>query len=105
MWDGLNAVVLVKLHHCCHSDQVLKPARKGIEFQTLKSPTTFLRELLQSHLRVAFFYAKLTCSPYCTSEKSYKFESTFSGVTSFRQRVWPKGQLRSKQGAQSSAGR
>lgn len=104
MWDGLNAVGLVKLHHCCHSDQVLKPARKGTEFQTFKSPTTFLRELLQSHLRVAFFYEKLAISACSTSVSSYSFESTLSGVTSFRQRVWPKGQVRSKQGAQSNGG-
>jgi len=49
--------------------------------------------------------AKLASSAYSASAECYNKDKTWVALMSVRQRVWPSGQVRSKHGAQSSAGR
>lgn len=74
--------------NCCHSSQVFEE-RHSIDSLSA-DPTTSFRGLFKATSGWLFFQLSA--------------DSTLAACTSTRQRVCPKGHVRSKQGAQSKAG-
>ena len=108
---GANLAGPLKSGNCCHSVIRARPASNSTGEAGRGLPDARVRQ--GQHLAPIEIFPAI-CAPNLRRRAGHLTEiktghgdrlaSTAAGLRSFRQRVWPSGQLRSKQGAQSSGG-